>query len=160
MTTSACRRILLPFNSLSRDHLPLRVGSCAGRHQVCYSFNSLSRDHLAQELNEVLFLLRPFNSLSRDHVRCQKDQDPRFLQSASFNSLSRDHDHEHGIAVVAVHDQIAFNSLSRDHRKRTFAKPSIPKPIELSTPSLGITEPDSGIFRLSAAFCRGTPSHK
>ena len=30
----------------------------------------------------------------------------------------------------------------------------------LSTPSLGITEPDSGIFRLSAAFCRGTPSHK
>ena len=31
---------------------------------------------------------------------------------------------------------------------------------DLSTPSLGITEPDSGIFRLSAAFCRGTPSHK
>jgi hypothetical protein len=31
---------------------------------------------------------------------------------------------------------------------------------ELSTPSLGITEPDSGIFRLSAAFCRGAPSHK
>ena len=30
---------------------------------------------------------------------------------------------------------------------------------ELSTPSLGITEPDSGIFRLSAAFCRGTSSH-
>ena len=30
----------------------------------------------------------------------------------------------------------------------------------LSTPSLGITEPDSGIFRLSAAFCRGTSSHK
>jgi hypothetical protein len=30
----------------------------------------------------------------------------------------------------------------------------------LSTPSLGITEPDSGIFRLSAAFCRGTPSHR
>jgi hypothetical protein len=24
---------------------------------------------------------------------------------------------------------------------------------ELSTPSFGITEPDSGIFRLSAAFC-------
>jgi hypothetical protein len=30
----------------------------------------------------------------------------------------------------------------------------------LSTPSLGITEPDSGIFRLSAAFCRGALSHK
>ena len=30
----------------------------------------------------------------------------------------------------------------------------------LSTPSLGITEPDSGIFQLSAAFCRGTSSHK
>ena len=29
----------------------------------------------------------------------------------------------------------------------------------LSTPSFGITEPDSGIFRLSAAFCRGTSSH-
>ena len=32
--------------------------------------------------------------------------------------------------------------------------------LSLSTPSLGITEPDSGIFRLSAAFCRGTSSHK
>jgi hypothetical protein len=30
----------------------------------------------------------------------------------------------------------------------------------LSTSSLGIAEPDSGIFRLSAAFCRGAPSHK
>ena len=30
----------------------------------------------------------------------------------------------------------------------------------LSTPSLGITEPDSGIFRLSAAFCSGALSHK
>jgi hypothetical protein len=30
----------------------------------------------------------------------------------------------------------------------------------LSTPSLGITEPYSGIFRLSAAFCRGTLSHR
>jgi hypothetical protein len=30
----------------------------------------------------------------------------------------------------------------------------------LSTPSLGITEPYFGIFRLSAAFCRGAPSHK
>jgi hypothetical protein len=30
----------------------------------------------------------------------------------------------------------------------------------LSTPSLGITEPDSGIFRLSAAYCRGAPSHR
>ena len=29
----------------------------------------------------------------------------------------------------------------------------------LSTPSLGITEPYSGIFRLSAAFRRGAPSH-
>jgi hypothetical protein len=33
-------------------------------------------------------------------------------------------------------------------------------PPPLSTPSLGITEPDSGIFRLSAAFCRGTSLHK
>ena len=31
---------------------------------------------------------------------------------------------------------------------------------DLSTPSLGITEPDSGIFRLSAAFCRGPLSHE
>jgi hypothetical protein len=33
-------------------------------------------------------------------------------------------------------------------------------PHSLSTPSLGITEPDSGIIRLSAAFCRGAPSQK
>ena len=53
----------------------------------------------------------------------------------------------------------AFNSLSRDH----VISQSIPEfyvKTKLSTPSLGITEPDSGIFRLSAAFCRGTPSHK
>ena len=60
------------------------------------------------------------------------------------------------IDVVAVND--TFNSLSRDH-----ANPSEGKgrdAANLSTPSLGITEPDSGIFRLSAAFCRGTSSHK
>jgi hypothetical protein len=55
---------------------------------------------------------------------------------------------------------IAFNSLSLDHGitglwdRMTGLMPSF-----LSTPSLGITEPDSGIFRLSAAFCRGAPSH-
>jgi hypothetical protein len=52
-----------------------------------------------------------------------------------------------------------FNSLSRDHDP---GWPSV-KHLhfeKLSTPSLGITEPDSGIFRLSAAFRRGTPSHR
>ena len=54
-----------------------------------------------------------------------------------------------------------FNSLSRDHGFHLELRQLgqlLHKP--LSTPSLGITEPDSGIFRLSAAFCRGAPSHK
>jgi hypothetical protein len=53
----------------------------------------------------------------------------------------------------------AFNSLSRDHTLGEVGE-RIATLIKLSTPSLGITEPDSGIFRLSAAFCRGTSSHK
>jgi hypothetical protein len=52
----------------------------------------------------------------------------------------------------------AFNSLSRDHLFYEALK--VTEEMFLSTPSLGITEPDSGIFRLSAAFCRGTSSHK
>jgi hypothetical protein len=40
------------------------------------------------------------------------------------------------------------------------AKPERSEPGILSTPSLGITEPYSGIFRLSAAFRRGTSSHR
>ena len=53
-----------------------------------------------------------------------------------------------------------FNSLSRDHVVSEFIGGRSKEEIALSTPSLGITEPDSGIFRLSAAFCRGSPSHK
>ena len=78
-------------------------------------------------------------------------------------------------------EEITFNSLSRDHKadedrswdadRAIFQLPlsrslgHVPRQIDLlifvlSTPSLGITEPDSGIFRLSAAFYRGTSSHK
>ena len=80
----------------------------------------------------------------------------KIAEVRAFNSLSRDH--TKAGRLIDVVDHFPFNSLSRDHA------PVSPSPFggdaELSTPSLGITEPDSGIFRLSAAFCRGTPSHK
>jgi hypothetical protein len=60
---------------------------------------------------------------------------------------------------VAKIGTVDFQSLSRDHLS-TISESARKEPKKLSTPSLGITEPDSGIFRLSAAFCRGTPSHK
>jgi hypothetical protein len=72
----------------------------------------------------------------------------------AFNSLSRDH---MGVrqSFKAI-GEYPFNSLSRDHfllrKDDVFHYLTI-----LSTPSLGITEPYSGIFRLSAAFCRGSP---
>ena len=75
-----------------------------------------------------------------------------------FNSLSRDHRGDRPVAEQALNQNV-FNSLSRDHwasRDGSGEKDTI----DFSTPSLGITEPDSGIFRLSAAFCRGTSSHK
>jgi hypothetical protein len=53
-----------------------------------------------------------------------------------------------------------FNSLSRDHDVKGRRYEEVAAILVLSTPSLGITEPDSGIFRLSAAFCRGTSSHE
>jgi hypothetical protein len=53
----------------------------------------------------------------------------------------------------------SFNSLSRDHEECNRILRKI-RTYKLSTPSLGITEPDSGIFRLSAAFCRGASSHR
>jgi hypothetical protein len=56
-------------------------------------------------------------------------------------------------------EEVTFNSLSRDHIFRLVFS-MISGLVGLSTPSLGITEPDSGIFRLSAAFCRGSSSHK
>jgi hypothetical protein len=52
---------------------------------------------------------------------------------------------------------IPFNPLSRDHEELRKLLKGL---VRLSTPSLGITEPDSGIFRLSAAFCRGISSHR
>jgi hypothetical protein len=65
-----------------------------------------------------------------------------------------------GYSVAFTFDSrtLTFNSLSRDHVVWPGSVSHII--IDLSTPILGITEPDSGIFRLSAAFCRGTLSHK
>ena len=82
---------------------------------------------------------------------------------------------------MIIRDHCSFNSLSRDHEVHEaqiwmweYARFQLPLSgsqvlelgsdlffnLDLSTPSLGITEPDSGIFRFSAAFCRGTSSHK
>ena len=73
----------------------------------------------------------------------------------AFNSLSRDH--VALLHVAEVHVARYFQlPLSGSLESACYTTPAI----NLSTPSLGITEPDSGIFRLSAAFCRGAPSHK
>ena len=56
------------------------------------------------------------------------------------------------------HSLNSFNSLSRDHLHGARGS-TASLGVQLSTPSLGITEPYSGIFRLSAASRRGTPSH-
>ena len=97
----------------------------------------------------------------------------------TFNSLSRDHG---AVVVVVVVGAVEVFQLplsgSPPHEGRAGKNivPNFQLPLsgsqyvpilydparkkKLSTPSLGITEPDSGIFRLSAAFCRGTLSHK
>jgi hypothetical protein len=69
---------------------------------------------------------------------------------------------ETGLRFGEAYALRSFNSLSRDHTVRTLDELHIIAVFTrlLSTPSLGITEPDSGIFRLSAAFCRGASSHK
>ena len=76
----------------------------------------------------------------------------------TFNSLSRDHGYEE--LYLSFRGKPIFQlPLSGSH----LSSPSIFSVFltsTLSTPSLGITEPYSGIFRLSAAFCRGTSSHK
>ena len=99
-----------------------------------------------------------FNSLSRDHRRSWTKQPDR--ASALFQlPLSGSLPSRRGGGDGEGSD--AFNSLSRDHeaQRRASIRLALNKEF-LSTPSLGITEPDSGIFRLSAAFCRGTSSHK
>ena len=79
------------------------------------------------------------------------------MEKESFNSLSRDHCT--ACSLCTRSSMRTFNSLSRDHYEALKVTEEMFKLI-LSTPSLGITEPDSGIFRLSAAFCRGALSHK
>ena len=83
------------------------------------------------------------------------------MKDASFLNLSTP---SLGITANAIElmnhlNAVAFNSLSRDHYEAP-EEAVVMTTSSLSTPSLGITEPDSGIFRLSAAFCRGTSSHK
>jgi hypothetical protein len=117
--------------------LPLSGSLAVGCQEVCKggAFNSLSRDHgagdtLSGSAIRVIFQL----PLSGSH--------------ADGNVI--------GAEVVEI---VTFNSLSRDHVSHRHLKSAMSES-ELSTPSLGITEPDSGIFRLSTAFCRGTSSHK
>jgi hypothetical protein len=74
-----------------------------------------------------------------------------------FNSLSRDHI-QYGLDPLLALVQLFQLPLSGSHSVWVEDGSVIVK--FFSTPSLGITEPDSGIFQLSAAFCRGAPSHK
>ena len=103
---------------------------------VMIAFNSLSRDHWlsGSSRSRSSSRMSTFNSLSRDHIA--EGQRARLEKFSKLSTPSL------GITVdilinSLISGQEVFNSLSRDH-----------------------CESDSGIFRLSAAFCRGTSSHK
>ena len=159
MRSLSCLPPIITFNSLSRDHRKSETRQSIHQRKPA-TFNSLSRDHkVAKPVSGSTS--HPF------HFQLPLSGSPRADQAASllpiiitFNSLSRDHRQPipPGSSLLPV---ITFNSLSRDHacRAPTGELDDVER-ARLSTPSLGITEPDSGIFRLSAAFCRGTPSHK
>ena len=76
---------------------------------------------------------------------------------STFNSLFRDHDRS-TIRYYTIDSENFQLPLSGSLDKLILTE--LDTNTNLSTPSFGITEPDSGIFRLSAAFCRGTSSHK
>ena len=63
------------------------------------------------------------------------------------------------MAIDRFYREYPFNSLSRDHATLRRKSAMLSKRLAFQL-SLGITEPDSGIFQLSAAFCRGTSSHR
>jgi len=153
------KREEITFNSLSRDHSK-KGGTVFAAYVVQPSRFQLplSGSHVTIETRPRAHKLGAFNSLSRDHKGAMN---ARFSSDSSVFQLplsgSRDHIFCYRGGNVCASQ--AFNSLSRDHIPPTRKeRPDIV--FTLSTPSLGITEPDSGIFRLSAAFCRGTPSHK
>ena len=95
-----------------------------------------------------------FNSLSRDHglrERPQEGLEVRIFQLPLSGSRAR--------TASTTSSHFCFQlPLSGSHS--ILGESANIAGMELSTPSLGITEPDSGIFRLSAAFCRGASSHK
>ena len=145
------------FNSLSRDHKPGKTLILQpGRHDFQLPLSG-SRKTLAKRILSAEW--EAFNSLSRDHTSGETtDGVTYYLSTPSLGITVFFRMHAEGRDVVVCS---AFNSLSRDHK----LSPAdiivlLGDLIELSTPSLGITEPDSGIFRLSAAFCRGASSHK
>ena len=168
------------FNSLSRDHRESsRRDRRCGRFPL--STPSLGITAFGRSLRGALTTRRigTFNSLSRDHRHLLDHQsiglvtDFQLPLSGSRGNPSK--------SALKAREQATFNSLSRDHFpsraellmevSKAFQLPLSGSPViadparrrrraRLSTPSLGITEPDSGIFRLSAASCRGAPSHK
>ena len=99
-----------------------------------------------------------FNSLSRDHEKALRPT-AKLIDENTFNSLSRDHT---GPSTAEQSPSIPYFQLplSGSHHNSSDRGARERRGRSLSTPSLGITEPDSGIFRLSAASCRGAPSHK
>ena len=98
-----------------------------------------------------------FNSLSRDHLFAPCAEQLNFLVGLSTPSLGITPYSQTALPSLArlLHFQLPLSGKLNPIRIRSKNPCNI-----LSTPSLGITEPDSGIFRLSAAFCRGTSSHK
>ena len=95
----------------------------------------------------------PFNSLSRDHPNLRNIILLRLQHS--FNSLSRDH--LWLTPSIQLSRRPPFNSLSRDHFQNS-VRFIVSEPIDLSTPSLGITVKKSEELPVGANTVLSTPS--
>ena len=142
------------FNSLSRDHVKLALLALASRLNLD-TFNSLSRDHLkALEFGSA-------EPVQNFQLPLSGSPSPSGgFRSFPMSSLSTPSLGITGIGGFSLGFALALDfqlPLSGSPRRRLGLR--VLGLEGLSTPSLWITEPDSGIFRLSAAFCRGTSSH-
>ena len=148
LSTRASKPTTNPSNFLFMDHF-----------QLSSLFHSFSRDYWGSCCGSEPGRSSSFNSLSRDHTGPCRARGETPL--GTFNSLSRDHldEMQHVIqdALSMTNFQLPLSGSRQLGIRRQMTQI---RTTRLSTPSLGITEPDSGIFLLSAAFCRGAPSHK
>ena len=144
------------------------------------TFNSLSRDHGITKCCSGLKARGPSENLSTPSLGITDpggrgaSRGPSSLSTPSLGITSRSDEGPHRLSPDFQLPLSGSRStpVSFARAKRILSTPSLgitfaglfsrisSRILPLSTPSLGITEPDSGIFRLSAAFCRGALSHK